>query len=106
VQAQDEFARLGVRIIGISVDQYAVAQEYAQSVGARFPVVGDGPAHAAARAYGALLERYGVYARLTFVIDADRVIRAVIADPHDMQQHSRRALEVVTEIVQPSTYPS
>jgi peroxiredoxin len=62
--------------------------------------VGDGPTHAAARAYGVFLERYGVYARVTFVIDADRVIRAVIADPHDMQKHSRRALEVAAELVE------
>lgn len=36
--------------------------------------------------------------RVTFVFDADRVVRAVIAEPTDMEAHSRGAIEALREI--------
>ncbi len=81
------------------MDRPEVALAYAHAAGARFPFIGNPPGHAIARAYGELSERYQIYRRVTFVIDPDGIVRAVIRDPHDMLAHSRAALAAVRALV-------
>ena len=95
VEAQEEFARLGAQVLGISVDSFAAANAFAESLGADFPLLGDWPLNAVARAYGVYNEERFIANRVTFVIDKDRVIRAVIDEPRDMERHSRDALAAV-----------
>lgn len=83
----------------MAIDRFAVAEEVARSYGARFRVIGGSPRHDVARAFGVIEGPHGLYQRKTYVIGADRVIRAVIDDAHDMLRHSREALAAVRRTV-------
>jgi peroxiredoxin Q/BCP len=99
VEVQDQFVALGSEVIGVGVDRPEVALAYARAAGARFSFIGNPPGHTIARAYGVLSERYSIYRRVTFVIDSDGIVRAVIRHPHDMRAHSREALAAVRALV-------
>lgn len=100
VEAHDEFAKHNAQIIGVSVDPWPAANAFAESLGASFPLLGDWPLNKVSHAYDVYNgERY-VANRVTFVIDRDRVIRAVIDEPRDMEKHSQEALAAVRSLSQ------
>jgi peroxiredoxin len=39
-----------------------------------------------------------VHRRVTFVLDKDHIVRAVIDDPRDMERHAVEALEIVKRL--------
>jgi peroxiredoxin len=92
VEAQDEFATHNAQIIGVSVDPWPAANAFAESLGAQFPLLGDWPLNKASHAYDVYNDERYIANRVTFVIDTDRVIRAVIDEPRDMEKHSQDAL--------------
>jgi peroxiredoxin len=79
----------------VSVDPWPAANAFAESLGAQFHVLGDWPLNKTGRAYDVYNEERYLSSRVTFVIGKDRVIRAVIDDPRDMERHSKEALEAV-----------
>jgi peroxiredoxin len=79
----------------VSVDPWPAANAFGESVSAQFHVLGDWPLNKAGRAYDVYNEERYLTNRVTFVIDKDRVIRAVIDDPRDMERHSKDALAAV-----------
>lgn len=95
VEAHEEFSALNAQILGVSVDPWPSANAFAVSLGAEFPLLGDWPLDAVSKAYGVYNEERSIAGRVTFVIDGERVIQAVIDDPRDMARHSREALEAV-----------
>lgn len=92
VEVQGEFAALDAQIISISVDSFAAANAFAESLGAEFPILGDFPLNKAGRAYGVYDEDRHVFRRITFLIDEDRVIRAIVDEPREMEKHSQDSL--------------
>ena len=100
VEVQDEFEQHNAQVLAISVDPWPSANAFAESLGAEFPLLGDWPLNKVSQAYDVYnAERY-VASRVTYVIDKDRVIRAVIDEPREMEKHSRDALEAVKALAQ------
>ena len=95
VEAQAEFEAAGAQVLAMSVDSFAAANAFAESLGAEFPLLGDWPLNKVARAYDVYQEDRYIARRVTYVIDKDRVIRAVIDEPRDMEKHSQEALAAV-----------
>ena len=95
VEAQQEFAERGAQVLGISVDSWAAANAFAESLGAEFPLLGDWPLNKVARAYDVYQEDRYIARRVTYVLDKDHVVRAVIDEPREMEKHSQDALAAV-----------
>jgi mycoredoxin-dependent peroxiredoxin len=95
VEAHDEFDQHNAQVIAVSVDPWPAANAFGESVGAVFPVLGDWPLNKTGLAYDVYQADRYITGRVTYVIDKDRVIRAVIDDPRDMERHSKDALEAV-----------
>lgn len=71
-----------VRIVGISCDPVASLRAYAVAEGIGFTLLSDFWPHGrVARAYGAFLDERGIATRASFLLDADKAVRAVWA--HD-----------------------
>jgi peroxiredoxin len=98
VEAQDEFAKHDAQIIGVSVDPWPAANAFAESLGAGFPLLGDWPLNNVSRTYDVYNQERYIANRITYVIDKDRVIRAVIDEPRDMEKHSQEALVAVRSL--------
>ncbi len=98
VEVQQEFAAYNAKVLGISVDPWPAANAFAESLGTNFPLLGDWPLNKVARAYDVYNEERYVASRVTFVIDEDRVIRAVIDEPREMEKHSQDALAAVKSL--------
>jgi len=98
VEVQDEFTAHNAQVLGISVDPWPAANAFAESLGTRFLLLGDWPLNKVARAYDVYNEERYVASRVTFVIDKDRVIRAVIDEPREMEKHSQDALAAVKSL--------
>jgi peroxiredoxin Q/BCP len=98
VEAQDAFTEHNAQIVGISVDPWPAANAFAESLGATFPLLGDWPLNRASHAYDVYNDERYISNRVTFVIDENRVIRAVIDEPRDMEKHSTEALAAIRSI--------
>ena len=98
VEAHEEFDALGAQLLSMSVDTYASANAFGISVGADFPMLGDWPLYEVSRAYGVYDEEKHVARRVTFVLDADHVVRLVIDEPRDVERHSRDALAMIQSL--------
>lgn len=81
-ELQDEFSRLGAKVLGISVDgvwchaAFTAARHYSMPLLADFE-----PKGAVARRYGVYSEKTGTTERALFVIDANGVIRWSYVSP-------------------------
>jgi len=91
----DAFNRANAQVLGISVDSHAVAGEFQDKLGLEFPLLSDFPAKETGRVYGALNEERGTHSRITVILDTDRIVRAVYAEPRDFESHPIYALDVL-----------
>ena len=74
-EVKDELARLGARVVGVSVDSKYVQHAFAQSNGLTFPVLADfHPKGAVASQYGVMRED-GMAERALFIVDHTGVVR-------------------------------
>lgn len=92
-----EFAEVGAGPVGISRDTVARQRRFAETNTLGFPLLSD-PDGAVARSLGARRNfAVGPFLtrRMTFVIDTDRSLLAVIHSETSMQTHADRALEVL-----------
>jgi peroxiredoxin len=81
----DDFADLGAKIFGISVDSVWCHQAYAKNRKLRFPLLADfEPKGEVSRAYGAYDPASGTSLRALYVIDAEGVIRWSYLSPIDV----------------------
>jgi mycoredoxin-dependent peroxiredoxin len=94
----DAFARANAQVVGISVDSFAAAAEFQDKLGLEFPLASDFPKNQAGRDYGVYNEQFGIHNRTTFVIDKDRVIRAIYVEARDFESHPIKALEALREL--------
>ncbi|WP_308796362.1 peroxiredoxin [Agromyces silvae] len=87
-----EFARAGVRVVGISVDSKHTLRAWSEREGYDVTLLADFWPHGeTARAYDAFLPERGFAARATFVIDGGGVIRSSFAtgagEPRTLDQY-------------------
>ncbi|MGH2517570.1 MAG: redoxin domain-containing protein [Ktedonobacterales bacterium] len=72
----DDFARLGVRLLGISTDHIWSHESFARDARIRFPLLADAQPHGTvARQYGVYRPARGVSARALFVLDRLGIVR-------------------------------
>lgn len=94
----DAFTRANAQVLGVSVDSFASAGKFQEELGLEFPLLSDFPKNSAGRDYGVYNEDFGVNDRVTFVIDKDRVIRAVHVESRDFESHPTAAIEALREL--------
>jgi peroxiredoxin Q/BCP len=92
-----EFAAAGAQRVGISHDKVDKQKQFSDLHGFDYPLLSD-PRNTAAEAYGIKrmlpLGPLSVK-RMTFAIDTDRTVLAVIHSERNMNEHADRALEAV-----------
>lgn len=94
----DAFERANAQVLGVSVDSFAAAGRFQEDLGLEFPLVSDFPKNQFGHDYGVYNEKGSVLDRVTFVIDKDRVIRAIYSEPADFESHPRAALDALKEM--------
>lgn len=97
-EREKEFAEAGAQVLGVSVDSFAAAEAYRQQLACDFPILGDWPLNRAGEAYGVYNPERYTHRRITFVLDRDHVVRAVIDDARDFERHATESLEVVKQL--------
>ncbi|MBX7432855.1 peroxiredoxin [Mycobacterium sp. Y57] len=92
-----EFAAVGASRVGISADPVDKQTQFADQQRFDYPLLSDADGVVAAR-FGVkrgLLGKFMPVKRVTFVIDTDRTVLAVIASELNMDTHADKALEVL-----------
>lgn len=96
----DELAGSDTEVIGVSLDDEASHARFASKHGLKFPLVSD-PGGAIARSYGAmgmLGGLLGTAKRMTFIIDKEGRIRAVLHHEIRVGKHVEEAREVLASL--------
>lgn len=92
---REAFAKLGVEILGVSVDSVESHREWARELGGiSYPLLADTDGKVAT-AYGVLDREAGVARRVTFVIDPPGVVAYVVASHHNVGRSVEETLRVV-----------
>jgi thioredoxin-dependent peroxiredoxin len=91
-----EFASVGARRIGISADSVERQKKFSEKHTFDFPLLSD-PDRSIARQYGAKRAGPLVNKRVTFVIDTDQRVLAVIKSETNMDQHADVALAALSQ---------
>jgi mycoredoxin-dependent peroxiredoxin len=94
-QANAELESLGARVAGVSADTFAAQGAFAESNEITFPLLSDWPDLATIEKFGVRREGAQVAQRMTYIFDAEGVLRNVIDDQRDMNAHPQGALEAV-----------
>ncbi|MDE3082844.1 MAG: peroxiredoxin [Acidobacteriota bacterium] len=96
-----EFAALGARRVGISMDSVDKQAAFAQSNHLDYPLLAD-TGGAVARLYG-VKRAFDVLRvrRTTFVIDAHGIVREIIASELSTNAHADRALAALSALINP-----
>ncbi|HET9761251.1 MAG TPA: peroxiredoxin [Nocardioidaceae bacterium] len=89
-----EFKEAGAQRLGISTDPVAKQKKFAEVNAFDYPLLSDESGDVA-REFGVKRKYITPVKRVTFVIDTDRTIRAVIASEMNMGVHADRALEAL-----------
>jgi peroxiredoxin Q/BCP len=82
--------------VGVSADPVDRQKQFDEMNGLRFPLLSD-PDREIARRFGAKRPGPLPSKRMTFVIDTDRRILAVVRSEFDMFSHADKSLEVLRE---------
>jgi peroxiredoxin Q/BCP len=90
----EKFKELNAEVIGVSADKLSAQERFAQKYNAQFPLVAD-PELKIINAYGVLSESGKSASRVTFVIDENGVVRAVIKGLRKAEEHVDKALEAL-----------
>ncbi|MDM7274824.1 MAG: peroxiredoxin [Thermoprotei archaeon] len=93
----EEFKNLGVEIIGVSTDPLDDNRRFAEKYGFKFRLVSDED-RVISRAYGVLNSETMRAERVTFIIDRDGVVKAVLRNIRPAERHADEALKIAREI--------
>jgi len=91
-----EFAAVGAQRLGISADPIERQKKFSEKHAFDFPLLSD-PDRAVARQLGAKRPGPLMNKRITFVIDTNRRILAVISSEMNMDRHADEALAVLSK---------
>ncbi len=95
---REAFHKLGVEILGISVDSVESHRAWAKELGGiNYPLLADRD-RAVSSAFGVLDRQAGVARRVTFVIDPQGVVAYVVASHHNVGRSVEETLRVVTAL--------
>ena len=92
----DEFEKLGVQVVGASVDKPAANARFAKKYGLRFPLLCDTD-YDISSAFGVARPMVGVAKRTTFLIDPDGLVRKAYAKVK-AKGHAAEVLQAVAAI--------
>ncbi len=98
---RDEYpalARRGVNIVGISTDPHDAQCRFAEWAGVPFPLVADSE-RSVSRLFGVLWPIVGIAKRVTFVADAENVVRHVFHHELRVDRHVTDVRRAVEELV-------
>lgn len=93
----EEFQRLGVAVIGASVDSPQANRRWAEKHGLRMPLISDPGDHTVAAAFGVARPMVGVAKRTTWLIDADGTLRRIYTKVTP-KGHAAQVLEAAREL--------
>ncbi len=96
----DEIRALGADVVGVSTDSVQAIKRFREKYGLRFTLLSDREGKVA-EAYGVLKRgtRRPSAERVTFLIDASGVVRAVIKGVRPAEKHADLALERLRDIL-------
>ena len=97
-QRYAELNDLGARVVGVSADTWATQGVFSEQLGLEFPLLSDWPEYETIAAFGVGRESGPTARRVTFVFDAEGILRDVIDDERDMEAHAEGALEAVKRL--------
>ena len=86
---------MGARVVGVSADTWATQGAFSRELGLEFPLLSDWPDRETIASFGVGREAGPTARRVTFVFDAEGVLRSVIDDEREMQAHPDGAVEAV-----------
>jgi peroxiredoxin len=93
-EASPEFEARGAAVVGISTDDHQTQCDFAASVGAKYPMIGD-PTGAIARTYDVIWPLMKLTKRVTYVIDAAGIIRGSFHFEMRIGQHVKSVLSLL-----------
>ncbi|PZC48629.1 MAG: peroxiredoxin Q/BCP [Chloroflexi bacterium] len=82
----------------MSTDAGPAQGAFASHCGLEFQLVADFPNFKAAKAFGVFNEEKLANSRTTFVIDKTGIIKHIVADVPDVEQHATESLAAVREL--------
>ena len=94
----DKFAGENAEVVGVSVDNWASAGQFAEKLCVTFPLLSDFPKNKAGQDYGVYDADRGYHSRVTFVISPDRqVIGTHSSPPAEPESHVEAALQIIRQ---------
>lgn len=97
-RAREAFRKLGVEILGVSVDSVESHRAWALELGGiDYPLLADVD-RSVSTACGVLDRRAGVPRRVTFIIDPEGVVAYVVASHHNVGRSVEETLRVVAAL--------
>ncbi|PZC41796.1 MAG: Peroxiredoxin [Chloroflexi bacterium] len=94
-----ELQALGARVVGVSMDSWAVQGAFSRELGLAFPLLSDWPNNRTIATFGVEAEAGPTARRVTFVFDAAGVVRSIVDDAKEMEAHPDGALAAVQSLV-------
>lgn len=94
--------KLGAEVIGVSTDKLETQTKFAESLGLKFPMIGDADKRVA-KAYGVLWPIIGLDRRITFVVDDGGVVRGVFQHELLPHKHVDEAIALLRELAEKRT---
>lgn len=95
--AVPELRELGAEVVGVSVDSLETQCEFAKSIRATFPMIGDED-RSVSRAFDVLWPLIGKAQRVTYVIDREGIVRGVFHHEVRVGKHLADARALVEQL--------
>ncbi len=95
--AYPELKALGAEVIGVSTDDHQTQCEFAESVGAQYPMVADADG-SVARQFDVFWPFLKFVRRVTFIIDPEGVVRAVLNHELRIGKHVDEAITTLQRL--------
>lgn len=94
----DQFAKENAEVVGVSVDNWASAGQFAEKLCVTFPLLSDFPKNKAGQDYGVYDADRGFHNRVTYVISPDhKVIGTHSSPPAEPESHVEAALQMIRQ---------
>lgn len=95
----EAFEAAGARVAGVSADSWAALEAFQRDLELPFELWSDWPERETMRTFGIEREAMPAAHRVTIVLDAAGIVRALIDDEKNMEAHPEGALEAVQALI-------